>query len=661
MSSGHKSREGGNKYYFGGGRGGSGGQSRNGSGGAGGQGMGASLSLDIQTRQLNLNNNLHIDNRNENSSDTAANRHPTAVDRPYIQQNIHNHGNRGIDVLHRVVALEAIHDSAESCPQPRCHPETRTKILQDLRDWVLDPHPQNTILWFNGPAGAGKSAIMQTLAGELRDAGRLGGSFFFKRGHATRGNGKTLFSTIAYQLALSVPWLRTSISQIVEDDPSVVARSLETQMRKLISKPSRSHQNRDPVAILIDGLDECEGHSIQEDILRAIRKSSKHAIPLRFIVASRPEPHIRETFHSPSYSGRYRSLNVEQSFHDVRKYLRDGFSRIHRGHHTMKKVPSPWPAVDILENLVKRSSGYFIYAATIIKFIDDKNYRPTQRLAVVHDGNKAASGSAFDALDQLYMAILGSTPRQAELIPILCAIANFDLTVAEIDQLFELPDGETQLVLRGLHSVLQVPSDDKGVVQSHHASLWDFLDNRSRSHNFYVGALDYRLEVARGFLSLYARGYRKKWFDPPRPRSPRNHLISFIVSWPPSVQLCPHIARMNPDYIFDLSGLERMVTWLKVRFDAFDKISSDPQSEITLCSGRLGRTMGGLCIYVLIRSWLLFCEADSLAQFRTLSSSRGIGRDVSQLQAPKCPPHTGYHMERAQRYRLPCSPKHRQQ
>ncbi|KAJ7246162.1 hypothetical protein B0H12DRAFT_768641 [Mycena haematopus] len=312
--------------------------------------------------------------------------------------NLHHHGQRGIDILHGAVALAAIHDSVDSFPQPRCHPETRTKMLEDLRKWALDTHSKTAILWLYGPAGAGKSAIVQTLARQLRDDGKLGGCFFFQRDHATRGNAKTLFSTIAYQLAISVPWLKTPISQIVENDPSIVVRSIESQMQKLISEPCRPHQNRNPVPILIDGLDECEGHIIQEEILRAIRNSSsKYPIPLRFIVASRSEPHIREVFDSPLYIGNYRSFNVEQSFDDVRKYLRDEFSRIHREHHhTMGSIPSPWPSDNVLKELVWKSSGYFIYASTIIKFVDDKNYRPTERLAVVQDGT--GSTSAFDAL-----------------------------------------------------------------------------------------------------------------------------------------------------------------------------------------------------------------------------------------------------------------------
>ncbi|KAJ6490123.1 hypothetical protein C8R45DRAFT_826211, partial [Mycena sanguinolenta] len=415
--------------------------------------------------------------------------------------------------LHRTVALAAIHDSIDNSPQPKCHPETRTKMLKDLHEWALSTNRETTILWLYGPAGTGKSAIMQTLAGQLQDTGGLGGCFFFKRDHATRGNGKTLFATIAYQLALGVPWLRTPISQIVEANPSIVVLSTEIQMERLISEPCRPYGNRDPVAILIDGLDECEGHNIQQEILRIIQNSSsKHPISLRFIIASRPEPHIREMFDLPVYIDKYRSFNVEQSFADVRKYLCDEFSRIHREHsHTMASIPLLWPSPDVLEGLVSKSSGHFIYASTIIKFIDDKNYRPTERLAVVQDGATTESEAAFDPLDQLYMTILRSAPRQSQLIPILCAMANFDLAVSMSDQLFGFADGDTRLILRGLHSVLRIPSNDANPISSHHASFLDFLKDPSRSQNFYVGSLHHRMDLARSLLKFCGGQYQERW------------------------------------------------------------------------------------------------------------------------------------------------------
>ncbi|KAJ6465456.1 hypothetical protein C8R45DRAFT_496098 [Mycena sanguinolenta] len=471
-----------------------------------------------------------------------------------------------VRVVLEVTEWVAMHDSAESFPQPRCHPETRTNMLEDLRDWALDPNPKNTILWLYGPAGAGKSAIMQTLAEQLRDMGRLGGCFFFKRNHATRGNAKTLFATIAYQLILGVPWLRTPISQVVENDPSIVVRSIEIQMQKLISEPCFPHGYRDSLAIIIDGLDECEDHGIHEKILHAIRNSSsEYTIPVRFFIASRPEPHIREVFDSQFYSGRYRSFNVEQSFEDVRKYLRDEFSRIHREHDTMKGIPLPWPSSDILWGLVQKSSGHFIYASTIIKFIDDKNYRPTERLAVVQDPSSPCSKSAFDPLDQLYMTILSAAPRQFQLIPILCAIVRFQLAACEIDQLLGLLGGETRLILRGLHSVLNVPRDNQSAISSHHASFLDFLKNPDRSGNFCAGTLNRQNSLAKSLLQFYVGPFQPNkirfLFD----------LIRFIVSLPPSgalAELFPLIGSINPDYIFDpttdpCAYFRDIVPWLK--------------------------------------------------------------------------------------------------
>jgi hypothetical protein len=65
-------------------------------------------------------------------------------------------------------------------------------------------------------------------------------------------------------------------------------------------------------------------------------------------------------FQSQLYDGSYTSMNVEKSFNDVRKYLSDEFARIHNQHEAMKEVPSPWPSPEVLEKLVRNSSGYFI-------------------------------------------------------------------------------------------------------------------------------------------------------------------------------------------------------------------------------------------------------------------------------------------------------------
>ncbi|KAJ7266524.1 hypothetical protein C8J57DRAFT_1015198, partial [Mycena rebaudengoi] len=314
-----------------------------------------------------------------------------------------------LHMLYHSVALEAMHDSADNDIQPKCHPETRTEMLEKLHNWctVSEWSRGLPVLWLYGPAGAGKSAIMRTLAERLAECGQLGGSFFFKRGHPTCGNAQKLFTTLAYQLADNVPQIKVQISKIVADTPSVISKSLKVQLRKLVAEPCREFNTSRPITIIIDGLDECNDPGVQQEVLRCIGNSicEQDSSPLQFLIASRPEPHIREIFQGSLFHKIHHSFNMDQSFEDVKKYLEDEFARIHREHHeTMAGVSSPWPSQEVIQGLVRNSSGYFIYAATVIKFMDDRNFRPTEQLAALQD--TSYSESPFGALDQLYTQIL---------------------------------------------------------------------------------------------------------------------------------------------------------------------------------------------------------------------------------------------------------------
>ncbi|KIK52637.1 hypothetical protein GYMLUDRAFT_179917, partial [Collybiopsis luxurians FD-317 M1] len=98
-----------------------------------------------------------------------------------------------------------------------------------------------SVHWFCGPAGAGKSAIAQTLAKTYAKNGTLAGFFFFWRTDPSRNNLRQLFSTIAFQLANSIRScvLRSVISSVVLKDPIILASSIETQFDKLIFGPSK--------------------------------------------------------------------------------------------------------------------------------------------------------------------------------------------------------------------------------------------------------------------------------------------------------------------------------------------------------------------------------------------------------------------------------------
>ncbi|KAF7328903.1 putative nwd2 protein [Mycena venus] len=423
-----------------------------------------------------------------------------------------HHAEAGINILHRAVALEALYDSADSFPQPRCHPETRTAMLDILYKWAVQPDSARPIHWLYGPAGAGKSAIMQTLCQKLQTAGRIGGAFFFKRDHTTRGNARVLFSTLAYQLALNNHTLKSAISRSVERDPSAVGRSMGVQLHQLIIEPCRSLTNCPPLILLIDGLDECQDEDAQQSIL--------HLIKSTVVVLRQPEAHIREIFKDASFDGILDYMNVRQSFEDIRTYFIDEFARICREHRTMVDVPTPWPSPEILDYLVEKSSGYFIYASTVIKFIDDKYSHPKERLAVVQYLAPSTSETPFAALDQLYIQILSQVPTRfrSKLRDVLqCTIvSDMKLYRVQLEWFLGLEPGGVELILRGLHSVLKVTPYAMFRIGSgisvHHASFLDFLQDQQRSTSFYIDS-ENRKNVALAVLKEFSDD--NHWLDTP--------------------------------------------------------------------------------------------------------------------------------------------------
>ena len=195
----------------------------------------------------------------------------------------------GLHILRLGVSLGAIHDSAERYPSPNCHPDTRKAVRQIILDWIHSESSASIFFWLYGPAGAGKTAILQAIAELLcspsESSQNYGASFFFSRGKTGRDQGHFLFSTIAYQLALKVPGLRQHINRIMELDPTLHTKSMDVQLRTLIvdAFQNLSPLPQRPYLVIIDGLDECHDKATQQAILRLLCETiTVHKLPLRF-------------------------------------------------------------------------------------------------------------------------------------------------------------------------------------------------------------------------------------------------------------------------------------------------------------------------------------------------------------------------------------------
>jgi sigma54-dependent transcription regulator len=87
------------------------------------------------------------------------------------------------------VATDAFYNSDELTYAPKCHPQTRLAVLDDIMKWVNKSGAQHHfMMWLFGSAGAGKSAIAKKIAELAAEKGLLIGTFFFSRTSPNRNS-----------------------------------------------------------------------------------------------------------------------------------------------------------------------------------------------------------------------------------------------------------------------------------------------------------------------------------------------------------------------------------------------------------------------------------------------------------------------------------------
>ncbi|KAF9473284.1 hypothetical protein BDN70DRAFT_965966, partial [Pholiota conissans] len=290
-----------------------------------------------------------------------------------------NYAQSAFDKLKDVSAPSALYDSSARYDPPKCHPNTRVAVLEYLMGWIFGRNdPEVLIMWLHGPAGTGKSALLQTITERCAEIKALLASFFFGCSDPTRNHIKPLIPTIACQLAITIPEIKPYVEGAIERDPFLLEKSLATQFKLLIVTPlqalvsSGSLKPGSPRLIVIDGLDECSDPKMQSMIIRIIADAFRSQnLPLIFLIASRPEQNIHQTFSSSTLSGLWRSVVLDETYKpddDIRLFLMDSFHEIKTTHPHRHLIPETWPGKPNVDILIWKSSGQFIYASQVVKY-----------------------------------------------------------------------------------------------------------------------------------------------------------------------------------------------------------------------------------------------------------------------------------------------------
>lgn len=363
-------------------------------------------------------------------------------------------------------------------------------------DWILPPVMRlKWMLWLNGAAGAGKSAIARSIVALCLSQNIPIARFFFFRTDSTRNNIKPVVATLLYQLIDQIPDLLAIVVPKIELDPLIFEKSLETQLQFLIFEPLRQLHHGFPlkkaVILLFDGVDECNGGQNQVDLVRSISTFlDGRDLPIAVLFVSRTEYELKQIFRSTNVSTNLLQLALDDHYlpdNDIRLFLDDKFNEIRETHPFSQYLPKHWPDPAHVKQIVQKSSGQFIYAAVVIGFVSSPRKHPAQQLEIVRGVRPAGKSTPFAQLDALYCHIF-SRVEDCERTLLLLAAVMFgvvsETVIGCIRHLFHKTWDDIPVLLAELSSV--VAFKRYKTIGFLHASLPDFLLDQSRSQQYYL-------------------------------------------------------------------------------------------------------------------------------------------------------------------------------
>jgi hypothetical protein len=384
-------------------------------------------------------------------------------------------------------------------------------FLDFIINWVNDPNPDSERgLVLFGQAGTGKSTIAHEIARLFDKMHRLTSSFIFSRSEQSERKPYHLFTTLAHHLANRYPSFKAALGKIVRDNIDLRggARDYRTLFEFLILEPLKDLHIVGPILVVIDALDE-SGDTTERIGLHAFLAENLKRLPSNFrvLITSRPEhPILSALNRAPSV--KVKNMNdaelAVETDRDILTFLRE-------------KLPSD-KFRGYVEALAEKAEGLFQWAAVASLLVLDppEDFDFDEETCIKHLLKPSSNPRGQDPLDELYKEVLGGYLKGQEALDLFRSVVGQLITSIEpltIRSLIPLrqhasdnkrSDAAVTGLLRRLGSLLSNvnTSDDSLPVIPLHTSFRDFLTNKDKSDDFYVGFRDVHHQLADSCLNL---------------------------------------------------------------------------------------------------------------------------------------------------------------
>jgi len=388
---------------------------------------------------------------------------------------------------------------------------TRKSCLKEIVDWVSNKSEEQGLLqsntyWIYGVPGIGKTALAHSICASLHDQGRLAGAFFCRRDDPNLSEPRNILPTLIYKLAEIFPPFRRVVANCLRNDPNLTPESMKDSLF-LDFLDNLPHSPNHSLVFVIDAFDECGNHRSRPALLRLLTGAAARALWLKIIITSRPEADVQRCFDRLTQSSylRYDLATDREASHDLQTFAQNEFDLVAHQWY----LPTPWPEELLLDKLISRANGLFIFIKTLVLALEHCA-NPTEFL-------KATSEEAGVGLKPLYglysnilhSRIVHSNSEFQRVIGVVLSAAPYRALCEET--IAELAGVEPNLVKKwvdDLSSLLYRDEGTNGGIRVRHLSISDFLVSDDCPSDYRMNPRDANVQLGISCLKTMVRQLR---------------------------------------------------------------------------------------------------------------------------------------------------------
>jgi len=352
------------------------------------------------------------------------------------------------------------------------------------------------------------------------DRSKIIATFFCSRYSRYRTNVQHVFITLSIILAMHDASFRAELVQAVGRNPGVIHKEPEDQFRILITEPLRKAGSlHKPVVFVIDALNEFVEEAAPRKILSAFAEHLRDVPFLKVLISTSPSPHVTAALQViPITRTEFCLHDVDRGLvnRDIERYL---FEVLCTNATVVDRLSRSWPPQNLLDKLVKKAGGLFVYAS----FIGEQfRLLGTSKLEDIAD----QPGSEYEGnlgLNRFYGKILKpffviySEEMERQWRDILWTLTHLweSIPVDDFGQLVGITKQDLHERLLALQAIVVI-SGDKQLLRPIHPSLRDWLTDENRA----LPALLVEPTVVHREIALRLLDCMLREFDRSSPMSP---------------------------------------------------------------------------------------------------------------------------------------------